>query len=156
MKKFAKELESNLPSKNVEIQAVTVKFDTPYVSMAEAIAEKFGEARISILKKVIEQGISELFFSFDDSYREELAELADKKTTSFMLSKGASCSSMSHLGNLEDEWTEWRMTLFNRQLNEHALKILDANEDIDIDEAMRLAIADYHKNKDESDERRGE
>ncbi len=145
MKKYAKELEDNMNEKNREIQTITTKFDTPYVSMAEAIAERFGETRTSILQNVIEQGVAQLFLSFDESHREELAKIADGKTTEYMLSKGAKIQSYGVLGSFENEWTDWRMKIYEHGVNQEMLKITEENPDIEFNEAVRLAHLQYEK-----------
>lgn len=140
MKDYAEYLESNLEKNHPEfLQTITTKFNTPSVSMAEAISEHFGETRISVLKNVIEMGIRQLYLSFDADTRKELAESADSKTTKFMLSKGAKIRSINFLGDLEDEWSDWRMENFSHRLHDRASEILEGDTSLDASDAIKKA-----------------
>lgn len=142
MKEYAKYLQENMNEVSpvgVVRQTITTKFDTPYVTMAEAIAERFGETRIAVLQKVIEEGIRSLYFSFDPEHRAELAKVADKKTTDFMISKGASCKNVGVLGALENEWIDWQMQEYSFLLNAQVLEILKNDPSMNQSDAIQLA-----------------
>ena len=140
MKDYAEYLKSNLEKNHPEfLQTITTKFNTPSVSMAEAISEHFGETRISVLKNVIEMGIRQLYLSFDLDTRKELAEAADGKTTKFMLSKGAKITSTTAFGTFEDEWTDWRMQHYSSRLHGRASEILEGDSSLDPNDAIMKA-----------------
>lgn len=140
MKKYAEYLESTLEKDYPELlQSITTKFNTPSVSMAEAISEHFGQTRIAVLRNVIEEGIRQLYLSFDSETRGELAGVADSKTTKYMLSKGAKITSTSAIGHFEDEWTEWRMQNFTVRLHERADEILEEDSSLDGMSAIKKA-----------------
>jgi hypothetical protein len=143
MKDYAEYLESNLEKNHPEfLQTITTKFNTPSVSMAEAISEHFGETRITVLKNVIEMGIRQLYLSFDLDIRKELAEAADGKTTKFMLSKGAKITSTTAFGHFEDEWTDWRMQNYSSRIHERASEMLEEDSSLDGSDALMKACAD--------------
>lgn len=139
MKNYAEHLEKNLDKQQHELQTVTTKFDTPSVSMAEAIAERFGETRISILRNVIEMGIHQLFLSFDSETRKDLASVADEKTTKFMLSKGARITTVHAIGSFENEWSDWRMEEYAFCLDSISSEIMKNNPELDQYEAIKQA-----------------
>lgn len=143
MKDYAEFLEKNLDNNNQELlQTVTTKFNTQSVSMAEAISEHFGETRISVLKNVIEMGLRQLYFSFDSDIQKELAEVADIKTTKYMLSKGAKITSVTAFGTFEDEWTDWRMQHYSSRLHGRASEILEGDSSLDANDAIMKASAE--------------
>ncbi|MGQ2259154.1 hypothetical protein ACS9BE_24210 [Salmonella enterica] len=145
MKEYAKFLEDNMSRNSSDLQTITTKFDTPSVSMAEAIAERFGETRIAVLRNVIEQGLKDLYSSFDENTRKELAEVADAKTTKYMLSKGASITSFGGCGKFENEWSNWRQMNFDHSLYKLADNIKASNPDMDDYEAIQIAHAEIKK-----------
>jgi len=109
IQRLAKQLEDKCMQSLIhETQAITTKFDTPFVCMIDSIAETFGETRTALLQTIIEEGITQLFDSIDSSYHDELAAKADEKTTQYMLSKGHSIKSTNSAGSFENEWSYWR------------------------------------------------
>ena len=139
MKCYANYLQQNMTRNASELQTITTKFDTPSVSMAEAISERFGEPRIAVLRNVIEQGIKDLFLSFDEKTRKELASVADEKTTAYMLSKGAEITTIHAVGKFDNEWSDWRQVEFDNSIHGLALSIRASNPDMSEDEAFLLA-----------------
>ncbi len=139
MKKYAEYLVDTMSKRDCEIQAVTAKMDTPFLSMAEAISDKFGETRISVLQVVIEQGLTQLFYSFDDDIKSILAESADKKTTDFMLSKGAKIRSHNVFGEFENEWQDWKFKLYDFQLSSLIDEIRKEQPELEEFEVIKLA-----------------
>lgn len=139
MKDYAKYLQQNMNRNASELQTITTKFDTPSVSMAEAISERFGEARITVLRNVIEQGVKDLFLSFDEKTRKELASVADEKTTAYMLSKGAEITTIHGAGEFDNEWSDWRQVEFDNSIHGLALNIRASNPDMSEDEVFELA-----------------
>ena len=139
MKDYAEYLIRNMGKRECEIQAVTAKMDTPFLSMAEAISDKFGETRISVLQTVIEQGLTELFNSFDDDIKNTLAESADKKTTDFMLSKGATIRSYNIFGTSENEWQDWKFKLYDLKLSSLVNEIRKEEPELEEFEIIKLA-----------------
>lgn len=142
MKDYAKYLQQNMNRNASELQTITTKFDTPSVSMAEAISERFGEARITVLRNVIEQGVKDLFLSFDEKTRKELASVADKKTTAYMLSKGASCKNVGVLGSSENEWIDWQMEEYSFLLNGRIAELLKNDPSMGENDAIQQAHSD--------------
>lgn len=124
-------------SRVMETQTVTSKFDTPYVSMLDAIAEMYGETRTAILKKIIETGTVQLFESFEPQAQSKLAQIADKKMTDFMLSKGHKIKSINALGTFENEWCEWRSHIADSDF----FKFLERNKHLPQEEAIEI----YHR-----------
>lgn len=145
MKEYADFLQENMNETDIVAvtrQTITTKFETPYVSMAEAIAERFGETRIAVLQNVIQEGIRSLYFSFDAGHRVELAKVADKKTTEFMVSKGSSCRHIGVFGSSENEWIDWQMEEYSFLLNGRIAELLKNDPSMDEYDAIEQAHSD--------------
>lgn len=104
---YDKEIEEDVNASVVK-QSLTARPETPYATMLNALARRFGQTRGSIIQHIIEAETLKMFNALSEKDKKALAEEADLETTKIMLELGHSITSVGLGGKFENEWSEWR------------------------------------------------
>ena len=100
---------------NVVKQSITVRVETPYAAMLNALSRRFGHTRGGITQHMLEAETLKMFEALTDKDQELLAKEADDETTKLMLDAGHQIKSSNSAGNFENEWSEWRSHVATRK-----------------------------------------
>jgi hypothetical protein len=104
-----------------EQSKITVRMPTKDACLFSAIAARFNTTRFNLLEDVLTQASLEMYFALEPKDRKEISKNADEALTKAMLDKGFTCEAKNIVGELVNEWSDWRcydLLIEKRELEE--------------------------------------